>query len=343
MIRIAELRVLSNTGFFMSKLQTSRVDPDEAGIRLDRWFKRHFPGLSHGQLEKMLRKGEIRVAGKRATAATRLEDGQEIRVPPQAAEPKDPGLNKTVIEKKSARDASDIRKLVLFEDADVMVLNKPAGLAVQGGTGLKSSIDSMLAAMADAKHGRPKLVHRLDRDTSGVLLVAKTPFAAAKLTEAFRHRETEKIYWGVTVGVPKPEKGRIEAALTRRGETMIVADEGDEDAKNAITLYQVMDRAEARAAFVAMWPMTGRTHQLRVHMAHIGTPLLGDRLYGGPTPEGFPQEELGKGLHLHARRLIIPHPRRGVIDVSAPLAREMKKTWEFFGFDKSADADFSEA
>ena len=323
----------------MSKLQMQKVEQDEVGIRLDRWFKRHFPGVSHGQLQKMLRTGQVRIDGKRAESATRLEDGQEIRVPPQAIAP--PAAD-TV--KKSERDASDIKKIILFEDADVYVLNKPAGLAVQGGTGLRSSIDHMLVSLADKKNGKPKLVHRLDRDTSGVLLIARTVFAAARLAESFRHRETQKIYWGVTLGVPKPERGRIEAALVKRGETMIIADKKtDEEAKNAITLYQNMERAEFRAAFVAMWPVTGRTHQLRIHMAHIGTPLLGDKLYGRPLPEGFPQDELGKGLHLHARRLIIPHPRKGMIDVSAPLGVEMRKTWKWFGFDPKADADFSEA
>ncbi|MFA5041461.1 MAG: RluA family pseudouridine synthase [Bdellovibrionales bacterium] len=329
----------------MSKLQTSKVEEDEAGIRLDRWFKRHFPSIGHGQLEKLLRTGQVRVSGKRAESATRLEAGQEIRVPPQAVEQARSGdagapqANRDQIK----RDANDIKKLILFEDDDVLVLNKPAGLAVQGGTGLRNSIDQMLASLADKKHGKPKLVHRLDRDTSGVLLIARTPFAATRLAESFRHRETQKIYWGITLGVPKPERGRIEAALVKQGEKVVVAKDDDEDAKNAITLYQNLDRAEFQAAFVAMWPLTGRTHQLRVHMAMMGTPLLGDPLYGKPAPEGFPAGELGKGLHLHARRLIIPHPRRGEINVAAPLGGEMRKTWKWFGFDTNVEADFSEA
>jgi len=325
----------------MSKLQMHKVEEDEAGIRLDRWFKRHFPNLTHVQLQKMLRTGQVRVSGKRAETSTRLEAGQDIRVPPMAAEP-------AVYEaKKSERDASDIKKMILFEDEDVMVLNKPPGLAVQGGSGLSESIDDMLVSLTHRRHGRPKLVHRLDRGTSGVLLVAKTAFAAAKLSESFRQRETQKIYWAITLGVPKPEKGRIDLPLVRRGEAMAVAVKKNKDfdqAKNAVTIYQNMERALFQAAFVAMWPVTGRTHQLRVHMAHMGTPLLGDTLYGGVPPEGMMPTEIGQGLHLHARRLIIPHPRGGgMIDVSAPLSKEMRKTWKWFGFDAKADADFSDA
>jgi 23S rRNA pseudouridine955/2504/2580 synthase len=322
----------------MSKLQMRKVEDDEAGLRLDRWFKRHFPELSHGQLQKMLRTGQVRVGGKRAETSTRLESGQDIRVPPQVRTPRP-----AVHAQKSARDASDIKKLILFEDDDVLVLNKPAGLATQGGTGLRESIDHMLVALTHEKHGKPKLVHRLDRDTSGVLLVAKTAYAAARMAESFRHRDTQKIYWGLTIGVPKPERGRIEAALVKQGEVMVIAGKKDEEAKTAITVYQNMERALFEAAFVAMWPITGRTHQLRVHMAHLHTPLLGDKLYGRPMPEGLPEDELGKGLHLHARRLILPHPRRGTLDVTAPLGVEMRKTWKWFGFDSKAEADFSEA
>ncbi|MDR3449718.1 MAG: RluA family pseudouridine synthase [Alphaproteobacteria bacterium] len=322
----------------MSKLQTRKVEEDEAGIRLDRWFKRHFPSISHGELQKMLRTGQVRVGGKRAESSTRIEPGQEIRVPPQVADAPTEGPTK-----KSARDASDIKKLIIYEDDDVLVLNKPAGLAVQGGTGIRESIDRMLESYATDKHGKPKLVHRLDRDTSGVLLVARNTYSATRLTESFRHRDTQKVYWGLTLGVPKPEKGRIETFLVKRGEKMEVCGKKDEGAKNAITIYQNMERALFEAAFVAMWPVTGRTHQLRVHMAHIDAPLFGDPLYGIPTPEGMPSDELGKGLHLHARRLILPHPRRGVIDATAPLGAEMKKTWKWFGFDANAEADFSEA
>ena len=322
----------------MSKVQTRTVSEDEADIRLDRWFKRHFPALSHGQLQKLLRTGQVRVDGKRTEASSRLSAGQSIRVPPQVDAPP-----KARIEKQSAQIGNKLKKLILYEDDDVIAIDKPAGLAVQGGTGLKENLDDMLRHLSHQKHGKPKLVHRLDRDTSGVLLLARNAYAATKLTESFRHRDTQKIYWGLTIGVPKPEQGRIDAPLLKQGEIMVVDEEDDEEAKSAITVYQVVESAAKLAAFVAMWPITGRTHQLRVHMAYIGTPLLGDRLYAGEKTSALPVDELGKGLHLHARQLIIPHPRRGMIDVVAPLGPDMRKTWKWFGFDENAKADFSDA
>lgn len=323
------------------KLRVHLVDKDEAGIRLDRWFKRHFPAVTHGQLQKLLRKGEVRVDGKRAEAADRLEAGQSIRVPPQA-------LHATANVQDPKRKASDIKKLgkaVLYEDDDVIVINKPRGLAVQGGTGLRENLDDMLIGLARKGDGKPKLVHRLDRDTSGVLLLARTSFAAAKMTEAFRHRTTQKIYWAVTAGVPKMVRGKISAPLIKQGELMKVAEdeEEQEEAKSATTIYQVVESAKGLAAFVALFPISGRTHQLRVHMAYIGNPLVGDRLYGGEMPSNMPVDEIGKGLHLHARRIIMPHPRRGVIDVVAPLPPDMRETWSWFGFDPNADPDFSDA
>ena len=331
-----------------SRAETRTVTEDEAGLRVDRWFRRHFPAVTHGQLQKLLRTGQIRVAGKRADAADRIEPGQAIRVPPAAHNPP-PQLAATA----KARDTSRLKNLILFQDDDVIALNKPAGLAVQGGTGLKENLDDMLDGLRLPGQSKPKLVHRLDRDTSGVLLVARNAFAAARLAESFRLRSTQKIYWGVTLGVPKPAKGKITAPLLKHGETMVVAatKAEREASKPATTIYQVMESAK-KAAFIALWPVTGRTHQLRVHMQFMQTPLLGDRMYGsagdparrsGEDPAPLPFDEFGTGLHLHARRLIIPHPRRGVIDLSAPLGKEMQKTFQWFGFDAQAAADFSEA
>ncbi len=232
--------------------------------------------------------------------------------------------------------------MVLYEDDDVIVLNKPAGLAVQGGTGLKENLDDMLMAFSRDKKTKPKLAHRLDRDTGGVLLIARTDYAAAKLTASFRHRDTQKIYWAITDGVPKPRRGRIDVPLVKRGERIEVAEAIDaNEAKAAVTLYQVIETARKKIAFVALLPVTGRTHQLRVHLAHLGTPILGDRMYGRGPLEALPQKELGRGLHLHARRIVVPHPRRGLIDVTAPLGAEMKKTWRWFQFDEKAGTDFS--
>ncbi|MGE3623186.1 MAG: RluA family pseudouridine synthase [Bdellovibrionales bacterium] len=322
-------------------LKTQNVTSDESGIRLDRWFRRHFPGVSHGQLQKLLRTGQVRVDGKRAEANTRLEEGQNIRVPPQAtnAPPKE------ALAKRSARVTQELKKLILFEDDDVIAINKPPGLAVQGGTGLKENLDDMLGNLAGQGKSKPKLVHRLDRDTTGVLLLARNALAATRLTEAFRQRTTQKIYWAVTAGVPKPAKGKITAPLIKHGEIMKVAEDEaeEEEAKSATTIYQIVESAKKLAAFVALWPVTGRTHQLRVHMTYVGTPIIGDRLYGDEKATALPVDEIGKGLHLHARRLVLPHPRRGTLDVVAPLPPEMRKTWGWFGFDPQADPDFSDA
>ncbi len=271
------------------KLQTHTVTADEADIRLDRWFRRHFPDLAHGPLQKLLRTGQIRVDGKRAETSTRLTAGQNIRVPPQVTTPP----TKAQAEKQSSRTVSQLKKMILYQDDDVIVLNKPSGLAVQGGTGLKENLDDMLKSLGRGQDG-PKLVHRLDRDTGGVLLVARTTFAATRLAESFRRRDTQKIYWGLAVGTPKPPRGKIEAPLVKQGEIMVVDEKGSDEAKSALTIYQTMESARKLAAFVALWPITGRTHQLRVHMAAIGTPLFGDRLYGGDKTSALPADNLGK-------------------------------------------------
>lgn len=319
------------------KHKSRAVTDDESGIRLDRWFKRHFPALSHGQLQKLLRTGQVRVGGKRAETSTRLEAGQEIRVPPLAAAA--PKIREEHQKKHSESTTRKLKDMILFQDDDVIAINKPPGLATQGGTGLRENLDDMMEALATKAHGKPKLVHRLDRDTSGVLLFARNAYAATKLAASFRHRDTQKIYWALTVGVPSPERGELFAPLVKRGETVVVDEEKSEDAKPALTRYEVLEKAKNLVAFVALWPITGRTHQLRVHMQYIGTPILGDRLYGNDTPSALPYDELGKGLHLHARKLIIPHPRRGIITVAAPLSSEMRKTWKWFSFDANALTD----
>jgi 23S rRNA pseudouridine955/2504/2580 synthase len=232
----------------------------------------------------------------------------------------------------------DLLARVLYRDPDVIIFNKPAGLAVQGGTGMTNHLDAMLDELKFEADERPKLVHRLDKETSGVLVLARNAFAAARLTASFRSRETRKIYWAVTVGVPQPFQGRIDLALTKVGEKVVTGEGGD--AKHAVTLYSVMENTGKSAAFVALWPRTGRTHQLRAHMAAIGNPILGDGKYGG-ADAAVQGAEVSKELHLHARRIVIPHPRDGgrLIDVTAPLPEQMKATWKYFGFETNNKED----
>lgn len=334
-----------------AKMGIQTVIADEVGIRLDRWFKRHFPALPHSQLQKMLRTKQIRVDGKRADSALRLEVGQVLRFPLQLVE--NSCLSSSTLSaapiKRPLRNPNKLKSLILYEDEDVVALNKPAGLAVQGGTGLKENLDDSLMALSLDGVTRPKLVHRLDRDTSGVLLIARNDFAAMKLAASFRERSTQKIYWAATVGVPEPEQGRIESPLIKKGQVMTIANEDDlsnRDTKSAVTLYRVIESIPKTMAFVALWPLTGRTHQLRVHLAHRGTPIWQDPLYGLIKQEeeskGLTAMNLGAGLHLHARQLIIPHPRRGVINVTAPLSAAMQKTWRCFGFSEKVRIDFDD-
>jgi 23S rRNA pseudouridine955/2504/2580 synthase len=324
----------------MSGISSIHVAGDEADLRLDRWFKRHYPGLSHVHLQKLLRKGDIRVDGKRAKANTRLQGGQKIRIPPldqQASEAKERENKKPAANLE--KDIADLRERVLFIDDDVIALNKPPGLAVQGGTGITKSVDAMLGGLMFDKDQRPKLVHRLDKDTSGVLLLARSSQAAAKLAGAFRAKTARKVYWAVVVGAPNPLSGRINLALAKlpgnRGE-MMVADE--EKGKRAVTFYRTIEKAGRKACWLSLEPQTGRTHQLRVHMQALGTPILGDGKYGGQ--DAFLQGPgLSRKMHLHARAIRIPHPGGGEIEVIAPMPGHMEATWDFLGFDADLAVD----
>jgi len=316
-----------------TKVQTVAVTADEANMRVDRFLEARFPGLSFSHIQRIVRKGELRVNGKRADSKDRLEEGQSVRIPPLKMDtPKTAGQLSDVETK--VRD--ELRKMVLFEDADVMVLNKPAGLAVQGGSGLTRHVDQMLEAMRDAKGQRPRLVHRLDRETSGCLLVAKTRFAATHLTGAFRHRSARKIYWALVAGVPKPKQGRISTYLAKdesdEDSIMRVAAHGDEGASHAVTYYAVVETSAQKLAWVSLKPVTGRTHQLRAHMAHIDHAIVGDPKYFNKENWQLPGG-VQKRLHLLARRLVIPHPRGGVIDVTAPLPPHMLQSWNLLGLE----------
>ncbi|MDB5597059.1 MAG: pseudouridine synthase, RluA family [Hyphomicrobiales bacterium] len=353
----------------MSAVQMLVVTADEDGMRLDRWFKRRVPDLSLGHLNKIVRTGQVRVDGGRVQTSTRLTEGVTVRVPPLQTASSD-GIASPAVKRPVANeaDARTIKQMILFEDKHVMVLNKPYGLAVQGGSGTTRHIDGMLMGMVDEKGDRPLLVHRLDRDTSGVLLVAKTRKMASDLGELFRSRQARKIYWAIVEGVPKPSQGRISLFLAKgagmgdvRGprrfgeepegarkdpEKMRVARHGEEDAQHSITYYATVDKVAPRLAWLSMKPVTGRTHQLRAHAEAIGHPIIGDPKYGHRSandprrtdPLRAIPDAVEDKLHLLARRLILPHPKGGTIDVTAPLPPHMKTTFDMFGFDvKSYD------
>jgi 23S rRNA pseudouridine955/2504/2580 synthase len=334
------------------KAASYEIGEDESGMRLDRWLHRRFPDVSNSHLMRIVRKGEVRVSGKRADVSTRLTTGESVRVPPLRITPQEG----PAVKRANPGDAEAIRAMTLFEDRDVLVLNKPYGLAVQGGSGTKRHIDGMLEALADRQGNRPVLVHRLDRDTSGVLMIAKSRKIAAELGEIFRSRQAKKIYWALVEGVPKPGQGRISMFLAKgegmgdaRGqgraelERMRVAKHGDPDAQHSLTLYAVVDKVTPRLAWLSMRPVTGRTHQLRAHCEAIGHPIVGDPKYNRKPPNDPARSDplravppgLEPKLHLLARRLILAHPRGGVIDVTAPLPEHMKKSFAMFGFDES--------
>jgi 23S rRNA pseudouridine955/2504/2580 synthase len=324
----------------MSGVQQIEIRQEDADQRLDRWFKRHFPALGHGRLEKLLRTGQIRLDGKRAKAGDRVEAGQVVRIPPlgeSAERSEQPQVRRP--RAADERWALTLQKAVLYKDADVLVIDKPAGLAVQGGSGISTSVDDLLDALQfDAKE-RPRLVHRLDRDTSGVLALARNAKAAQRLTESFRHKDARKIYWAVVVGVPEIRGGRIDAPLQKAGGKGAERVHVDEEGKRAVTEFALIERAGKKAAWLALMPVTGRTHQLRAHCVALGTPILGDGKYAGGNAF-LSKENLSRQLHLHARRLRIPHPAgKGWIDVTAPLPEHMRKTWAFFGFAAKPDKD----
>ncbi|WP_375462828.1 RluA family pseudouridine synthase [uncultured Methylobacterium sp.] len=318
-----------------SGVQTLTVEPDEAGMRIDRFLTARFPQLPFARVQSIVRKGELRVDGSRAKPNDRLEPGMAVRVPPlKLDQPADRPRNPL----RDQNDADFIRSLILYEDADMLVLNKPFGLAVQGGSGTVRHVDGLLEALAGPDGQRPRLVHRLDKDTAGCLIVAKTRLAAATLAKSFRSRAARKIYWALTAGVPRVPQGRVSTYLVKEEPTdadarMRIAQHGEDGASHALTYYAVVDQAAQKLSWLSFKPVTGRTHQLRAHAAHIGHPIVGDPKYFSVENWALPGG-LQNRLHLLARRIVIPHPRTGKpIDVSAPLPPHMAQSWNLLGFD----------
>ncbi len=322
----------------MAIVQQKTVENDEAGMRLDRWFKTHFPGLGFGHLQKLLRSGQIRIDGGRAKADTRILAGQSIRIPPLAVDEKSnkPLTQNTI---KSQGDHDVLKQMLIYEDPKVYVFNKPAGLAVQGGSGLTRHVDGMLEAWRNKKGEKPRLVHRLDRDTSGVLVVARTRGAAQFLTKAFRERDTKKTYWALVKGLPRKKEDKISTWLvkdqTPDGDKMRVCEHGEPDSDHAISYYKILEKAGSGLTWLEMEPYTGRTHQLRVHAHYIGHPIIGDPKYFEADQNWEFPGGLQNKLHLHARRIRIPNPSGGMLDVTAPLSPHMQQSWNLLGFDMS--------
>ncbi|WP_341711113.1 RluA family pseudouridine synthase [Erythrobacter sp.] len=315
------------------EVRTFTVAPDDDGVRLDRWFKRHLPQIGFGTVSKWARTGQLRVDGKRVKPEDRIAAGQTVRVPPGGDAPHKAPKPKRAL---SPAEIEAAQAMVIQQDKAAIVLNKPPGLATQGGTGTTSHVDGLLDAFAPGDdEPRPRLVHRLDKDTSGVLLIARTPGSAAFFSKRFSGRSAKKVYWALVVGVPEVAQGIIEAPLAKQpgsgGEKMHVDHEGGLPAK---TKYRVVDKAGNRAAWLELEPLTGRTHQLRVHCAAMGNPIVGDGKYGGK--DAFLTGSISRKMHLHARRLIIDSPAGGKIDATAELPEHFAASMEHLGFNIGA-------
>ncbi|WP_262695608.1 RluA family pseudouridine synthase [Kordiimonas aquimaris] len=325
----------------MSGVKNIEITNDDHGIRLDRWFKRHYPYASFGQLQKVMRKGEVRLDGKRVKGNERIEAGQVVRIPPTVVTESDtPQQQKQEPKKLSIDEIKEVQSWVIYKDDAVIAINKPAGLATQGGTGQNRHVDGLLHALKFDSAHRPRLVHRLDKDTSGTLLLGRSPNAAAALAKAFQTKDTDKRYWALVAGAPQNLDGRVilkmDKLAIKGNERMVVSDSG----KHSLTDYSVIERASGAAAWLALKPHTGRTHQLRLHCAEMGHPIVGDGKYGGPA--SFLTGAISRKLHLHSRFITFPHPDGGELTVTSPLSEHMAASFDFLGFDVKSyeDPDF---
>lgn len=310
----------------MDKVQKINVLAHDSGLRLARYFKRYFPHIPHSLLEKWCRKGNIRLDGKRIKPSVVLEEGQEIRLPPFPEQNLPHSKSYTL----TNADKILLRQSLLYEDEMVLVLNKPQGLATQGGTSLYKHLDGLLRAFyQDHPTIHPHLVHRLDKDTTGILIVAKSTYAAQWLTQAFQTKTIRKIYWAVTVGIPTSLEGVIDLSLEKSREGFLEKVRLYEDGKKALTYYHVRAQTKSGLCWLELEPKTGRTHQLRVHCQAIGCPIVGDGKYGGSKAHPFAQRS---SLHLHARSVEIPYPDGSIKKLEAPLPAHMQETFQKLGF-----------
>ncbi len=320
-------------------LRLIKIKDDDDGQRLDRWIKKNVPDMPYILAQKLMRKGQIRIDGKRVKPETRISAGQEIKIPPFDVKEHS---NKPKIREPSKADMDLIRSMVIYEDEDIIAINKPYGLASQGGTNTDRHIDAMLPSLKDEQGIAPRLVHRLDKDTSGVMLLARSAKCARALGKSFKGRDIRKIYWAIVTPTPEILEGSIKAPIIKSAgdfEKMII---DEKEGKFALTEYKVVESAGRAAAFVAFWPRTGRTHQIRVHAAQaLGSSIIGDRKYRAIKDEECKKIDadlagmnLSKRLHLHSRRIILPHPiKHGqIIDITAPLDNDLIKSWKALGF-----------
>ncbi len=278
------------------KFQTVTITEQDNDIRLDRFFKRHFPDVPFGMVAKAVRRKAIRLNGARCDVSTRLCTGDVISFPSFNVDE-----NPTEVKKDFSKQAREFEKYIIYKDSYILVINKPAGLAVQGGTGINVSVDDLATHWNFEYEDKPKLVHRIDKETSGILILARKVDVAAELSELFKRRQIDKFYTAITKGVIDPRTGTLVSYLAKKQ----VDDDYEKvvsttDGKKAITNYEVIDYAASSYALLSLNILTGRTHQIRQQLAEKNCPILGDSKYG--NRESTPNFIKPK-LYLHATLL----------------------------------------